>query len=78
MAKFFKKPSGNLRTPFYCFSAMAVGCLMGGSLSADENDKDKDGLFSNYNKEVQEKTQKIQKIKAKPQDDLNEEERWKR
>lgn len=41
MAKFFKKPSGNLRTPFYCFSAMAVGCLMGGSLSADENDKDK-------------------------------------
>ena len=41
MAKFFKKPSGNLRTPFYCFSAMAVGCLIGGSLSADENDKDK-------------------------------------
>ena len=41
MAKFFRKPSGNLRTPFYCFGAMAVGCLMGGSLSADENDKDK-------------------------------------
>ena len=28
MAKFFKKPAGNLRTPFYCFGAMAVGCLM--------------------------------------------------
>lgn len=41
MAKFFKKPSGNLRTPFYCFGAMAVGCLLGCSISADEKDNDK-------------------------------------
>lgn len=41
MAYLFKKPAGNLRTPFYCFGAVAVGCLLSSCLSADENDKDK-------------------------------------
>jgi general secretion pathway protein D len=41
MALSFKKTARKFRTPFYCFSAMAVGCLIGSPLSAEENDRDK-------------------------------------